>query len=41
MLQRLFSSQIEDTQEPASNQTGAYNENSSEDEAPGRRGGLG
>ena len=34
MQQRVFSSQIEDTQDTASNQTGGDNENSNEDEGP-------
>ena len=33
----IFSSQIEDSQQPASNQTGAPNDNNSEDEGPDDR----
>ena len=38
MHHRIFSSQIEDNQQPASNQTGGPNDNNSEDEGPDDRG---
>ena len=37
MPQRVFSSQVEDTQQPVSNQMGGDKENSSEDEGPDDR----